>query len=142
MECLPDDEHPKGLGRCGIYQNRPQTCRCFPAKLNASNELAILYDIPSNGRDGEPAYDLCSRQWTASDLDPNDTIQSLVIARYEMTFFSKIAMIWNQAPGAWNQFPDFIDRIYSNRIASETQEDTSADTVGVSDNSESHKRAA
>lgn len=117
-ECLPDEEHPKGLGRCSIYGDRPHTCRSFPAKLNDSNELAVLYDIPSNGRDGEPAYDLCPRQWNASDLEPNDTIQSLVIAQYEMTFFSKIAAIWNQAPGEWRNFPEFIEIIYSNRISS------------------------
>jgi len=120
MECLPDEEHPKGLGRCGIYGSRPHTCRSFPAKLNDSNELAVLYEIPSNGRDGEPAYDLCPRQWQASDLEPNDTIQSLVIAQYEMTFFKKIAAIWNQDPGEWSSFPEFIDIIYSNRISSET----------------------
>ncbi|QDT94738.1 hypothetical protein V144x_01690 [Gimesia aquarii] len=121
MECLPDEEYPKGLGRCSIYGDRPHTCRSFPAKLNDSNELAILYEIPSNGRDGEPAYDLCPRQWSASDLEPNDTIQSLVIAQYEMTFFKKIAAIWNQDPGEWNNFPEFIDIIYSNRISSESK---------------------
>ncbi len=142
MECLPDEEHPKGLGRCGNYQNRPQTCRCFPAKLNDSNELAILYDIPANGRNGEPAYDLCSRQWTASDLDPTDTIQSLIIARYEMTFFSKIATIWNQTPGEWNLFPEFVDRIYSNRITSEPQRNNASQTGPAAENVESLKRAA
>lgn len=142
MECLPDEEYPKGLGRCSIYQNRPHTCRCFPAKLNDSNELAILYDIPENGRDGEPAYDLCPRQWTASDLDPNDTIQSLILARYEMTFFSKIATIWNQAPGEWNLFPEFIDRIYSNRITSESQQKSAPQTVPVAGNDGSLKKAA
>lgn len=142
MECLPDEEYPKGLGRCSIYQNRPHTCRCFPAKLNDSNELAILYDIPENGRDGEPAYDLCPRQWTASDLDPNDTIQSLILARYEMTFFSKIATIWNQAPGEWNLFPEFIDRIYSNRITSESQQKSASQTVPVAGNAGPLKKAA
>ena len=142
MECLPDEEYPKGLGRCGIYQERPQTCRCFPAKLNDSNELAILYDIPSNGRDGEPAYDLCSRQWNASDLNPNETIQSLIIARYEMTFFSKIAMIWNQTPGEWNDFPEFIDRIYSNRIISEPRQNTPSQSTTVTESAEPFNKAA
>ncbi len=148
MECLPDEEHPKGLGRCSIYGSRPHTCRSFPAKLNDSNELAILYDIPSNGRDGEAAYDLCPRQWKASDLEPNDTIQSLVIAQYEMTFFQKIATIWNQSPGEWSKFPEFIDLIYSNRISSKTtnpqNSNSSEDTVEFShsaQNSEPQRKA-
>nr|WP_298867609.1 hypothetical protein [uncultured Gimesia sp.] len=132
-ECLPDEEHPKGLGRCSIYGSRPHTCRSFPAKLNDSNELAVLYEIPSNGRDGEPAYDLCPRQWTASDLEPNDTIQSLVIAQYEMTFFKKIAAIWNQNPGEWNSFPEFIDIIYSNRISSENKSDSNLESPEADD---------
>lgn len=118
MECLPDEDHPKGLGRCSIYHSRPHTCRSFPAKLNDDSELAILYEIPTNGRNGEPAYDLCPRQWTPADLDPNETIQSLVVAKYEMTFFKKIAVIWNQNPGPWNSFPEFINIIYANRISS------------------------
>ena len=132
-ECLPDEEHPKGLGRCSIYGSRPHTCRSFPAKLNDSNELAVLYEIPSNGRDGEPAYDLCPRQWTASDLEPNDTIQSLVIAQYEMTFFKKIAAIWNQNPGEWNSFPEFVDIIYSNRVSDETNSDSNREPSETDD---------
>ncbi len=41
-----------------------------------------------------------------------------------MTFFKKIAAIWNQNPGEWNSFPDFIDIIYSNRVSSETNSDS------------------
>ena len=35
IECPPDEAHPLGQARCGIYGVRPSACRVFPTKLNA-----------------------------------------------------------------------------------------------------------
>lgn len=116
MEGAPDEEHPLGQARCGIYGNRPSACRVFPTKFNETGDLVVLHDVPELGRsEGHPAYELCPRQWQASDVDPVRSLQDLVIARYEMAFFSELARIWNQVPRAWKVFPDFLRLVYSNR---------------------------
>jgi Fe-S-cluster containining protein len=119
-ECQPDAEHPLGVARCGIYASRPMACRAFPTKLNQTGELAIIYDIPSHGRNQENAvYDLCPGEWKPSDLDPLQTVQDLVVAKYEMAFFHQLARLWNRAPRSWSLFPDFLTLAYSGRIIRE-----------------------
>lgn len=110
-------ERPQGVGRCGIYQQRPGACRAFPVQLNATSELAVIYDVPERGRGGEnPVYRLCSRQWTPDDVDPIQHVQDLVVARYEMNFFHSLADSWNRQPGMWNLFPDFLQMVYGQRV--------------------------
>lgn len=117
QETPADTEHPLGLAQCGIYESRPHTCRAFPTRLNASGELAILYDVPARGRDGdEPVYSLCPRPWELSDLDPISTVQDLVVAKYEMDLFHTLADYWNQCRGPWNAFPDFLHMVYAGRV--------------------------
>ena len=117
LEEAPTDEQPLGTARCGIYNQRPGACRAFPAKLNSTNELAIIYDVPATGRDsGHPIHQLCPRQWTPRDLDPIQQIQDLVVAKYEMNFFHVLAEAWNRQPGPWNLFPDFLKMVYTNRL--------------------------
>jgi hypothetical protein len=102
IEGPPDEEHPLGQARCGIYDHRPSTCRAFPTKLNETSELVILNDVPKRGRsDEEPAYSLCPSVWKTADLNPVSTMQDLVIAKFEMTFFQNIANVWNQKPRSW-----------------------------------------
>ena len=130
-ECAPDPEHPLGVARCGIYASRPAACRVFPTRLNETAELAIIYDVPPRGRvSDDPAYDLCPRQWEPADLDPLDTLQSLVVAKYEMAFFHQLAQMWNRAPRPWNLFPDFLRLAYAGRVLrEEPQSHAEPDTI-------------
>lgn len=102
---------------CGIYADRPVACRVFPAKMMPRNELAILYDVPEYGRPGkEPAYRLCPRQWTPADVDPIEQVQDLVVAQYEMNFYTTLVQSWNRDPGPWLAFPDFLTQVYDQRV--------------------------
>lgn len=108
---------PLGVSSCGAYDHRPAACRAFPAKLNQTGELAVLYDVPDRGRDGDhPAYGLCPRQWTPEDLDPVQQVQDLVVAKYEMNFFHQLAASWNERPGDWRRFPEFLQLVYAARL--------------------------
>ena len=127
VEGQPDAGSPLGQARCGIYRQRPSACRAFPAKLNDSSDLAIVYDVPDRSRDEDhPAYQLCPRQWEAKDLEPVRTVQDLVVARYEMAFFTHLAQLWNRTPGAWTVFPDFLRTVYTNRVTREVETDDQA----------------
>jgi Fe-S-cluster containining protein len=120
MECPPDEQHPLGQGRCGIYSSRPFACRVFPTRFNDTGDLAVIYDVPERVRPGvDPVYRLCPRQWEKSDVDPIESIQNLVVAKYEIAFFAQLARIWNQSPRRWEVFPDFLHLVYSNRIQRE-----------------------
>ena len=118
VESPPDAEHPLGTASCGVYEQRPLSCRVFPLKLDPSSMLAVLHEVPAHGRltDRHPAYSLCSRPWEASDVDPLQSVQDLVLAQFEMTFFKQLALGWNQNPGAWENFPDFLHTVYSQRV--------------------------
>ncbi len=116
-------EHPLGISQCGIYGERPSACRVFPTKFDRSGELAVIYDVPAAGRDGShPVYRLCPRTWRPEDLDPIQQLQDLVVARYEMNFFFKLADAWNASPGEWRLFPDFLRMVYAGRIISAEQD--------------------
>jgi hypothetical protein len=140
-EGMPDAEHPLGQARCGIYGQRPLPCRVFPAKLNETAELAVLYDVPERGRGtDEPAYALCPTQWTAADLDPLDTMQNLVLAKYEMAFFHHLADIWNRQPRGWNIFPEFLRVVYRGRVVDAPEEAPSALKFPGTDSETRHSR--
>lgn len=121
-ECEPDEEHPLGQARCGIYGSRPQACRVFPTKFNDSCELALIHDIPDWTREDEhPVYELCPRQWLPEDLDPVQPLHDLVVAKFEMQLFRNLATVWNETPRPWNLFPNFLHMIYEKRVMLEPQ---------------------
>jgi Fe-S-cluster containining protein len=122
-------EHPLGISHCGIYGERPSACRVFPTRFDHSGELAVIYDVPATGRDGgHPVYQLCPRAWKPEDLDPIQQLQDLVVAKYEMSFFLKLAEAWNASPGEWRLFPDFLRMVYARRIITADQ-DRDTETV-------------
>ncbi len=136
VESQPDEEHPLGIGQCGIYDSRPGACRAFPTKFDTTGELAVIYDIPGSGRENEsPAYGLCPRPWEPSDVDPLQTLQDLAAAKFEMSFFHSVAMVWNRQPREWNLFPEFLRLVYSNRVIKEesTEATTQAEIVTIAD---------
>ncbi len=116
------EEHPRGVSRCGMYQGRPSACRVFPTKYDVQNELPILHTIPEYGREEHvPAYKLCPKQWAKEDVDPLAVAHELMIARYEVGFFKRIAEAWNRSPKPWELFPAFLRDVYARRIS--TQEE-------------------
>jgi Fe-S-cluster containining protein len=124
MEGPPDNANPLGQARCGIYGSRPSACRVFPTKFNPTGDLVVLCNVPTTARSGShPAYDLCPREWELGDIDPVQSVQDLVITKYEISFFTEIARVWNQSPKPWNVFPDFLHIVYSNRVQREPESD-------------------
>jgi Fe-S-cluster containining protein len=110
-------EQPLGISKCGIYGARPAACRVFPTKFDDSGELAVICNVPAAGREGShPVYQLCPRAWKPEDLDPLQQVQDLVLARFEMNFFFKLAAAWNANPGEWRLFPDFLQMVYARRV--------------------------
>jgi Fe-S-cluster containining protein len=119
-------EYPLGIAKCSVYLDRPMTCRAYPTQLNEAGDQAEFYPVPEYGRGNRtPAYKLCPGPWSTEDFDPIQQLQSLVVARYEMKFFHLLARSWNEQPGAWEVFPEFLQLVYSARIGSGMSNDTS-----------------
>lgn len=117
IEGEQSSQHPLGVSQCGIYGDRPSACRVFPTKLDREGELAVLCELPQQGPAGNhPIFRLCSRPWEPRDLDPIQQVQELVVAKYEMNFFFRLASAWNEQPGDWRAFPEFLQGVYGNRI--------------------------
>jgi Fe-S-cluster containining protein len=124
VECPPDQEHPLGEARCGIYHGRPAACRVFPTKMNTTGDLVVLCGAPPKPRDNaHPVYDLCPREWEVHEVDPIQGLQDLVLTKYEFAFFAEIARAWNQSPKAWDAFPEFLRIVYSHRVQRESEMD-------------------
>ena len=117
-ETTPTEDTPLGRGECGLYEHRPATCRVFPAKFDSGRELVQLEPIAQNGRpaDPHPAYSMCPREWTARDLDAVETPAAIATAEHEMTFFHKVAALWNRRRGDWVDFPPFLRLVYGARL--------------------------
>lgn len=117
----PPQEHglePQAI--CGVYPDRPYTCRAFPLKFDPTQRVAVLPELPIYGREeSHPAYRLCPRAWETSDIDPISGIDDLVVAKYEMEFFHELAKGWNARMGTWADFPDFLHLVYSSRVLTE-----------------------
>jgi Fe-S-cluster containining protein len=117
VERPPNDEHPRGVARCGVYESRPAACRVFPTKFSGSGDFVVLYDVPASSRDAtNPAYQLCPRPWEPSEIDPIQSAADLVVAKYEMNFFHNLAEVWNRRPQPWEVFPDFLRLVYAERV--------------------------
>jgi Fe-S-cluster containining protein len=100
------------MGRCSIYEHRPVACRVFPARLDELGELAV-HEVPeSPGELQHAAYELCPRPWSVSDLDSQAARQNLRECAEEMELFHSIGSRWNENPGSWRLFPQFLDLVY------------------------------
>ncbi len=115
---LVEDDPGQAASYCGIYESRPLSCRVFPTRLHRSGSLVELHAVPKHGRpeDPNPAYQLCSRPWTRSDVDPILSLQNLVLIQFEMQFFQRVADVWNRAAAEFELFPDFLKEVYSSRV--------------------------
>ena len=119
VETPPTAEKPLGQGSCGIHPSRPSACRAFPTKFNVTGDLAVIHDVPPQGRENLPVYSLCARQWKPEEIDPLQAPQDLAVAKYEMDFFRSIAAIWNRVPRPFAVFPEFLRLVYQNRVMRE-----------------------
>jgi hypothetical protein len=125
QEAEPTAEDPLGTATCGIYGCRPSACRVFPTRLDATGELVVIDNDRACGKTrNAPVLALCPRPWQRSDLDPIDQCQALVVARHEMRFFHQVAACWNENPGCFSDFPEFLQLVYSERVR--TMETTGA----------------
>ncbi len=112
-ESGPSGEAARGAGRCSIYGHRPVACRIFPSRLDELGELAV-HEVPEpSGEMQHAAYELCRRPWRVSDLDRDFALQNLRDCAAEMELFHTIANRWNDSPGPWPLFPDFLELIYT-----------------------------
>lgn len=111
-------ESPLGGAHCLTYGNRPSACRVFPLKMHTASSLAVLADVPAHGRpeDGHAMYGLCPRPWQPSDADPIGAPQDLAVAEYEASFYRQVVTLWNERPGPWLKFPEFLHLVYENRV--------------------------
>ena len=114
-ESAPSQENPQGRSECSIYEERPATCRVFPAGLDDGGELTVPL-TPEYGRgENEPAYKLCPQQWTLAELDANQTLLDIKTALKEMELFRLVAEVWNRQPRPYSAFPEFLRLTYDHR---------------------------
>jgi Fe-S-cluster containining protein len=112
-ESGPSAKAPRGIGRCTIYAHRPVACRVFPSGLDELGELAV-HEVPEpSGEFQHEAYELCPRPWSVADLDRDAALQTLRECAAEMELFHAVANRWNDSPGPWPLFPDFLELIYT-----------------------------
>lgn len=109
-ETTPAGSAPRG--RCSIYAHRPIACRVFPARLDDQGGLAVHTEFEPPGDREHAAYALCARSWTVADLDPVESLSNLQECSAEMDLFHQVAARWNDEPGPWPLFPQFLEFIY------------------------------
>lgn len=114
--------------------------------MQKSSQLTVLDDIPDYGRQGEasPAFQLCPRPWEQSDVDVIDGPQQVAVAKFESGFFKVVAALWNEQPGSWLRFPEFLRLVYSQRVVRATGQGLEADEpviIPIHSNAQ-HRRAA
>lgn len=132
QETAPTAESPLGTARCGIYEGRPGACRAYPTRFDRTGDLVVIDSPPPfAGRNRSPPLRLCPRPWQTSDLDPIAQYQALVVARHEMRFFHQVAGCWNEDPGRFSDFPEFLRLVYAARLRPATTSDTAAGARGL-----------
>ncbi len=104
---------PQGTGRCLIYEHRPLACRIFPSSVDEAGDMRALAVQRSPPELRHAVYDLCPHPWSISDIDPAAALQDLRDCADEMERFHAIAHRWNDQPGPWPMFPDFLELIYT-----------------------------
>ncbi len=112
----------KLIARCGIYGCRPLMCATFPTKYDLSGNFGFIPDpYTTCEKKSHPALNLCPRSITSEDFRgcAEDTIKTLALQRYEIKFFRAMAEYWNNYPKSINDFYNFIQNAYSNRVSCE-----------------------
>jgi len=112
-EPAPSDNSPRATGRCSIYDDRPVGCRIFPATFDEAREFGVNAVPESVGERQHEEYRLCPRPWSVSDVDPEGALRNLRECQSELELLSAIARRWNDEPGPWPFFPDFLDLVYT-----------------------------
>jgi len=112
-ETDPSGKLVRGTGRCSIYDHRPLACRIFPSRIDEAGELGVYAVRESSAEFPHKVYELCPQPWSIFDIDPVAALQELRECADEMELFHAIAHRWNDQPGPWPFFPDFLELIYT-----------------------------
>ncbi|OGI01310.1 MAG: hypothetical protein A2Y25_00940 [Candidatus Melainabacteria bacterium GWF2_37_15] len=111
------------IGRCGIYDCRPLTCRTYPSKIDKDGKLYMFdpyyeHTDPENKRWQALPYGLCPRPIEQEDFRAgvNEYIKNLLHANYEMEFFIELSKKWNQNPDISDKFIEFLEKEYQDRL--------------------------
>lgn len=112
-------EKNKVIARCGIYENRALGCKLFPIDLHPSGLIGLSSD-PNNHFEKikQKGYELCPREMNDEDFPDEDSslMQSLIIRKYETDYFKSISCLWNENPKSTDEFLEFLELSYKNRI--------------------------
>jgi len=112
-ETDPSGKSARGTGQCSIYEHRPTACRIFPSRIDEAGALGVYTAREPVGEFQHAAYELCPRSWSVFDIDPVAALHDLRQCADEMELFHAIAQRWNDEPGPWPFFPDFLELIYT-----------------------------
>jgi len=124
LEWNSDNENPtiEGLiARCGIYSCRPLICAAFPTKFGETEATAVMVNTSAFEQVFEhPVYKTCAKAPSLEDISGADEIiKTLVLKKYEVEFFKKVAFEWNKNPQTLAEFWTFLAKIYQNRVVIE-----------------------
>lgn len=114
-----DHSGAKIIGRCGIYDSRPQMCKTYPAALHTEGALGFIATPPPTPlSDQNKIYEICPEKWTpeAFAQDPSKMLHTLVLTSYEVDFQSRAVAEWNAKPGLAKEFFPFMHRVYGIRF--------------------------
>ncbi len=112
------------IGRCGIYDIRPLTCKTWPVGYDEKNDQVVLNDpyLIQEKRPDRPgdsiAYSICPKELCFDDYKnfEDEYVKSAILDNYERKFFRKIAEKWNKNPDLSDKLYKFIKEEYKNRI--------------------------
>ncbi len=111
------------IGRCGIYDCRPLACRIYPSKLDDEGNLVMNnpyseYTNPENKRWANLPYGLCPRPVQKEDYIhlTDEYIKNLTHQKFEMKFFLDLSKKWNENPDISDNFINFLEKNYSDRL--------------------------
>lgn len=124
VEWNSDDDNPTPEGiiaRCGIYSCRPLLCAAFPTKFDETENLGIVVNTSAFNQDfAHPIYKTCSIKPSREDIsDSDEIIKTLVLKKYEVDYFKKLATEWDKNPRTLMEFWDFMAKKYQNRVVVE-----------------------
>lgn len=106
------DDSGRVTGQCSIYESRPDACRLFPAVTDRTGDTR-LHDVPEFGRpDQNEAFRLCPTEWSIEHIDLDAHCDATDRCQSEMELMRLLAERWNQSPGAWQVFPDFLAAVH------------------------------
>lgn len=119
------EEDGSVIGRCGIHGIRPLVCRTFPARMDDTEfpvmeDVHKVYEYKKQHDDfwDNPDYSLCPRPLEKKDYADfkEQYYQDCIIQDFETKFALKLAEKWNENPDVSDNFIEFLEKEYANRL--------------------------